>query len=624
MALSVDSGTYTDSQIAARRKLAQSMLDQSMSETPISAHTQGLARLAKALIGGSQMHELDEESKAEDKATTDALLGLPGLPASPQASTSVASGAGPMPAAPTVTASDPGDLRSFIKQREGFSPTTHADFKQQSNGFGTRALPGETGISEDEANKRLDVEIGKATNLVEAFAPDATAEQKRALADLTYNTGNGWMAQGLGAAVKSGNWPLAQQLFLQYTKAGGQEQPGLVDRRKAMAPLLMPSPMGPVQVADASGQTVPQPGGEPQLPNFAGGMPSGTTMAGANGAQPPAPAPGSPSPQAAVSLPAAPGAAPALHMDPATAQKVKALIANPRTRNVGLTLYNEMLKKGIEGGGKFGKEGAVFQDPTTKKFYTAQFAEDGTRRIQEIKTDDGQALTPSRGIEFKGDTAFDKATAEPVRDVSANIAGGKTAEAVGDKGGEYVMGKPREDALAAVSSLQNVREARRLLDAGIVTGKGAGMMESARGWADTLGIGGKDNQELLANTQTFAAQMGREVGNIIRMFGAGTGLSDADRTYAQKIAGGEIELSEESLRKITDINERLATAKIKSYNDMVSHVRPDIQPFPLRIDLPSENNDLRPAAPQNAQATTARPSAAGKVRTYNPATGMLE
>lgn len=606
MALSVDSGTYTDSQMTARRRLAQTMLDQSLSETPISAHTQGLARLAKALIGGSQMYDLDQEAKAEDKATTDALLNLPGLSPSPPATTSAASGAGPMPAAPTAPASDPGDLRSFIQQREGFSPTTHADFKQQSNGFGTRALPGETNISQDEANKRLDVEIGKATNLVEAFAPNATAGQKKALTDLTYNTGTGWMASGLGAAVKSGNWPLAQQIFLKYTKAGGEDQPGLVDRRKALAPLLTQTDdqgaPQPSQVADASGRMVPS-AAVPNLPNFAGGMPPGMSMPDASA---PAAAPGSPPPQAAVSPPAVPGAAPALRTDPATIQKIQSLIANPRTRNVGLALYQEIEKR--SSAAKFGKDGATFQDPVTKKQYSIQFADDGSRLVREIKTDEGEALTPSRGVEFKGDTAFDKATGAPVRDVSANIAGGAAAQSVGDEAGKYVMGKPREDAQAAVSTINNMREARKLLDSGIITGKGASLIESASGWASALGINGKDSNEKLANTQTFAAQLGREVGNVIRMFGAGTGLSDADRNYAQAIAGGNTELTPEALRRITDINERLARAKINAYNDMVGKVRPDIQPFPLAIAIPGETQ----VSDRAAQALRANPERAAE------------
>ena len=66
----------------------------------------------------------------------------------------------------------PGFVNS-VRRFEGFTPQAAWDYQQHSNGFGTRAkFPGET-IDKDEADRRLQAELGHAAGLVSAFAPNA-------------------------------------------------------------------------------------------------------------------------------------------------------------------------------------------------------------------------------------------------------------------------------------------------------------------------------------------------------------------------------------------------------------------------------------------------------------------
>ena len=44
--------------------------------------------------------------------------------------------------------------------------------------------------------------------------------------------------------------------------------------------------------------------------------------------------------------------------------------------------------------------------------------------------------------------------------------------------------------------------------------------------------------------------MAGNVGRLIKQFGAGTGLSDADRQYAEKMAGGKITLDVKALKDV--------------------------------------------------------------------------
>jgi hypothetical protein len=71
----------------------------------------------------------------------------------------------------------------------------------------------------------------------------------------------------------------------------------------------------------------------------------------------------------------------------------------------------------------------------------------------------------------------------------------------------------------------------------------------------------------VAATEAFFAGIGGEVAERITQFGAGTGLSDADRTYAKKIAGGEETFSKEGIEKIMRINEETARDMVRLYGE---------------------------------------------------------
>lgn len=120
-------------------------------------------------------------------------------------------------------------------------------------------------------------------------------------------------------------------------------------------------------------------------------------------------------------------------------------------------------------------------------------------------------------------------------------------------------------------------------------------------------VGGKK----AANTRAYAAVMGRQVGEIIKSFGSGTGLSDADREYATKIAGGEIKLTKPALLKLIDINSRLAQDRIRLYNREAERAQSIIAgktaPF-SKMGIPEVKKSVT----------------GGTIRRYNPATRRLE
>lgn len=142
----------------------------------------------------------------------------------------------------------------------------------------------------------------------------------------------------------------------------------------------------------------------------------------------------------------------------------------------------------------------------------------------------------------------------------------------------------RQAALDARDSLVASSEAKALLDSGAITGFGANF---ALGFGKVLQQAGINiAEDAIANTEAFVAGRAQEVGRIIELFGAGTGLSDADREFAQKAAAGNITMTEPSIRRILDINERASANVIRNFNRDADAIDPKLSPFPLRVEAP--------------------------------------
>jgi len=167
-----------------------------------------------------------------------------------------------------------------IKGFEGYSPKASWDYKQNSSGYGTKAQPGDENIPPDQLQavheQRFQDEIAKAAAHVDSVNPDLPPGAKAALISLTYNAGPAWSKSGLGDLVRKGDLEGAQAKILEYNKAGGEVNPGLVARRqKEAAWFTAPAQNAPASpAAPPSAPPVPSPGmplslAPPQPPIFA-------------------------------------------------------------------------------------------------------------------------------------------------------------------------------------------------------------------------------------------------------------------------------------------------------------------------------------------------------------------
>lgn len=292
--LGADSSQYTPDVLQRRQLIAQKLYMDAAKTRPYRTWLEGVGDLANTGVYAAAMKQGNDLESGGQKAIAQALMGG----GSPQVGPP-SGGIGPQSAMPQVSNGAPDsfagnidqggqaaaspDLASRVKKFEGYNPKAYSDFKQYSIGYGTKANSPNEVIDQPEAERRLGTELGKSQVLVNQFAPNAPPGVKDALSSLTYNAGPSWMQGGLGKAVQAGDWDRAKAGLLQYNRAGGEVNPGLVARRQQEAqwfnqtppqpnspggglpggdPQLAAGPQAPVQIASL-GNDMPVPGAPP-------------------------------------------------------------------------------------------------------------------------------------------------------------------------------------------------------------------------------------------------------------------------------------------------------------------------------------------------------------------------
>lgn len=137
----------------------------------------------------------------------------------------------------------------------------------------------------------------------------------------------------------------------------------------------------------------------------------------------------------------------------------------------------------------------------------------------------------------------------------------------------------------------------------LITGKLANVELTLKSLANAIGADYKD----VGQTQAFQALAAKRVAEVIKAFGAGTGLSDADREYAQMAAGGNITMDREAIQKIVDMAREAIPKRIQMYKKDVERSFGEEDPWFVKSLMVDENDLMGPAdagsinPPANAQ-----------------------
>jgi hypothetical protein len=198
-----------------------------------------------------------------------------------------------------------------------------------------------------------------------------------------------------------------------------------------------------------------------------------------------------------------------------------------------------------------------------------------TSRILSID----QLTNKARTLEGSAAPTYNKPAASTV--VNVNNAQEKEFEKALGKGQADKVLTSKASAEDAAQILATNMVGKTLLDKGMITGAGADFFVQLNKGLLRAGMdfGGADAAQ---NSQAYGALMAANTAKIIKQFGAGTGLSDADREYALKAAAGDISMDEKAIRKILNINNKAAQNAINKHNRDVKDIKTNI---PLTVDV---------------------------------------
>lgn len=153
-------------------------------------------------------------------------------------------------------------------------------------------------------------------------------------------------------------------------------------------------------------------------------------------------------------------------------------------------------------------------------------------------------------------------------------------EAEKEKTKEYAkrFTKLADEADDAVSAHIGIQRAKQLVKEGIISGAAAGVKKSISKYS---GGSFPYDSDTVARTEEFESIMYGQVLKFIKPLGTGTAVSETDRNFITKMVGGDIELNEDSIKRILKLGEGRANDIISRYNRAA--------PPELKMDLPGAN-----------------------------------
>jgi hypothetical protein len=124
---------------------------------------------------------------------------------------------------------------------------------------------------------------------------------------------------------------------------------------------------------------------------------------------------------------------------------------------------------------------------------------------------------------------------------------------------------------SARQSFYNLGRMEKLLNSGILTGKFADLELTARQALVDVGI---IDDVKVGNTEEFVKTAARQTTALLAsgVFGTAQSITDNDRKFAEGMAGGDITITEQSVRTLLDINKYYASLAFRQQRDNVRQV----------------------------------------------------
>lgn len=215
-----------------------------------------------------------------------------------------------------------------------------------------------------------------------------------------------------------------------------------------------------------------------------------------------------------------------------------------------------------------------------------------TDEMREYKLDADQRKSrgenPLSFFDFKSKLKQAGAT-----NITTNVGGGS------DKQIFDAMDESAKAARQTAQGLTGLREARAAIEGGAVTGQWANEKLALQKVGASLGI---TDPSKIVNTETFRAAIAPQIAAVLKSTVGTTNISNTDREFAEKAAGGNITLDEKSILRLMDIMERASAGQLEGHQKRLEKVYGDPEKFAREralfgVDTPAVPARVAPASP---------------------------
>lgn len=150
---------------------------------------------------------------------------------------------------------------------------------------------------------------------------------------------------------------------------------------------------------------------------------------------------------------------------------------------------------------------------------------------------------------------------------SVNVNGGGSDKQIFD-----TVKESSDAARSAATGLNAVREARAAVKGGAFLGAGADTKLAFQKIGASLGLA---NADKIINTETFRSAIAPAVASLLKSTVGSANISNSDREFAEKAAGGSISLDEGTITRLLDIMERGNVTILEGHQKRMDAIYPD-------------------------------------------------
>jgi hypothetical protein len=263
---------------------------------------------------------------------------------------------------------------------------------------------------------------------------------------------------------------------------------------------------------------------------------------------------------------AAPLAGP--QMPPAVSAWVNRAIRNPATRGAAMQVLGQYTKPRESYGQETDADGNIWSinQQTGQRAVVLKKDKPAEQPASVREYEYYKANQPAGQAPMPYDTWATAKARAAATNVTMNAGGGSDKQIFD----EFV--DRSKSARATAQGLVGIRNAREAIEGGAITGFRADNRAMLQKAGKYFGLTDAKDVE---NGEVFKAAIAPQVAAVLKSTVGTANISDSDRRFAERAAGGSLDLEEGSIKRLLSIMERASVAQLQDHQEQLDAVYPD-------------------------------------------------